>query len=358
MTTITVGAVIGVGVLAFPRIVVEPADTGGPLAALLGALGAMIAWLAWVKLSRWYPHRTPAEYAPKVLTRPIGWLYLSAIIILLVLITAMLAREFGEVLKTAVLPNTPIEVTIITMLATAAYFVRYDVQVIARVYEVFFPIMLVPLAIIGLLSLSNARLHHLMPLTGTDWQGVLTGAMMASVGYVAMMILPFLLPSLNRSKQAVEAGLWGLGLSAFVYMLAITASLSVFGYVEIKRMVWPTYELVKTTTVPGFILERLESAFIGIWVAAVFTTVAATYYPILLICSQWFGLRDHKVMAIPMVPVLYMVAMSPSDIHTLYRLLSVVGLAGAALTQVVPLLMLMIAYLRGKGVVSRARQRR
>jgi spore germination protein len=356
MTTITVGAVIGVGVLAFPRIVIDSAGTGGPLATLLGAIPATFAWLAYVKLSRRFRGRSPAEYASQILTRPIGWLFLSSIIIFKITITAMAAREFGEVLKTAVLPNTPIEVTIITMLLAAAYFVRYDVQVFARVYEVFFLVMLVPLTIIGLLSLTNARLYHLMPLTGISWQGVLNGAMMASVGYVAVMVVAFVLPSLNRPKQAVKAGLWGLGLSAFVYLLAITASLSVFGSEEMKRMVWPTYELIKTTTVPGFILERLESAFIGIWVAAVFTTVAATYYPILLICSQWFGLRDHKVMAIPLVPILYMVALAPPDIHTLYRFLATVGLGGAVLNQVMPLLMLLIAYLRGKGAVSRARQ--
>lgn len=356
MITIIVGAVLGVGVLAFPRIITDPAGSGGLLATLLGAIPTTIAWLVYVKLSRWFKGRTPAEYAPQVLTRPIGWLFLAAVVIFKVTITAMVAREFGAVLKTAVLPNTPIEVTIITMLLTTAYFVRYDVQVIAHVYEIFFPVMLVPLTLIGLLSLANARSYHLLPLTGMSWQGVLNGAVLASVGYVSVMIGPLLLPSLNRPKQAVKVGLWGIGLSLFVYMLAVSATLSVFGAQEMKRLVWPTYELVKTTTVAGFILERLEAAFVGIWVAAVFTTVAATYYAVLLIITQWFKLRDHKVMAIPLVPILYMVALVPPDIHTLYRVLTTVGLFGAVLNQVMPLLMLLVAYLRGKGSVSRASQ--
>lgn len=358
LTTILVGAIIGVGVLALPRIVTDEASTGGPLAVLLGAVPALLAWLASVRLSRWFRGRTPAEYAPVLLTRPVGWLYVLTLILFLLVITAMAVREFGEVLKTAILTNTPIEVTIIALLLTTAYFVRYDVQVFARVFEIFFPIMVVPLAIIGLLSLRNARLYYLLPLTGLSWQGLMGGAALASVGYVAGMIGPFLLPSLNRPGQAVKAGLWGSFLSLFVYLLVIIATLAVFGPEEMRRLVWPTFELVKTTTVPGFILERLESAFIGIWVAAVFTTVGATYYTALLAITQLFRLGDHKVAAIPLVPVLYLVAMAPDDILTLYRFVAGLGLFGVVLTQGMPLLFLGIGYLRGKEAIVRAGQAR
>jgi spore germination protein len=351
-----VGACIGVGVLAFPRIIVERAGTGAPLAVVMGAVPAFVAWLAWVKLAGWFPGRSPTEYATQVLTKPIGWLFLVSMIGFKLVITAMAVREFGEVLKIAVLPNTPLEVTTTILLLATAYFVRYDVQVFARVFEVFFPIMLVPLTMIGLLSLTNARVYYLLPLTGTNWKGVLSGALLASVGYVAALIGPFLLPSLNRPKQAVKAGMWGFGLSLFVYLMVVTNTLAVFGPEEIKHMVWPTFELIKTTTVPGFILERLEPAFIGIWVAAVFTTVAATYYPLLLIMAQWFRLRDHKVMAIPLVPILYMIALAPGDIHTLYRMVTSVGIFGVLLNQGVPLIMVMVGYLRGKGATSRAGQ--
>jgi spore germination protein len=356
LTTIITGGSVGVGVLALPRMIVEQAGTGAPLAVLLGAVPAFVAWLCYVKLSKWYPGRTPSEYVMPILTKPIGWVYLFGMGSFKVLITALGVREFGEVVKTAVLPNTPIEVTITILLLVIAYFVRYDVQVFARVYEVFFPIMLMPLTVIGLLSLTNARLSYLLPLTGTSWKGVLSGAMLATLGYVAAMVSPFMLPSLNQSKYAVKAGLIGFSLALFVYFMVVTNTLAVFGPEEIKQMLWPTFELVKTTTVPGFILERLEPAFVGIWVAAVFTTTAATYYPLLLMLTQAFRLKDHKVMAIPLIPIFYMIAMAPGDIHTLYRIVTIVGLFGVVVNQVVPLPMVMVAYLRGKGATSRAGQ--
>jgi spore germination protein len=355
-TTIIVGAIIGVGVLAFPRIIMEPAGSGGPLATLLGAIPVFVTWPAWVALSRWFPGRTPAEYAPRVLTAPVAWLVLAALAALQAILSAITVREFGEVLKAAVLPNTPIEVTISLGLLSTAYFVRFDLQVIARVYEVFFPIMLIPLTIIGLLSLTNARGYYLLPVTGMSWQGVVNGAALASVGSVASLVAPFLLPSLNRPKEAIRAGFWGFGLSLFIYLLAVTATLSVFGPMEVKRLVWPTFELIKTTTVPGFILERLESAFIGIWVAAVFTTVAATYYPLVLLLAQWFRLKDHKVAVIPLIPILYMIALIPDDIYTLYQWVTGVGLFGVVLTKGMAVVMVIVAYLRGKGAAGRAHQ--
>lgn len=349
-----VGANIGAGVLAFPRLIVEQAGTGAPLATLLGAVPVTLAFLAAAKLSRWFPGRTPVEYAPKLLTVPGGWLYSAALIVMKLMITALAVREFGAVVRTAVLPNTPIEVTISLLLFSTAYFVRYDEQVFARVFEVFFPVMLVPLTIISLLSLKNARMYYLFPLLGTSLPGLLRGAAMASIGYVAYMITLFLLPSLNQPKQALKAGLIGIGLSAFVYVLAVTATLAVFGPEEIKHLIWPTFELVKNTTVPGFILERLESAFIGIWVAAVYTTVGATYYALLLKITQLFKLRDHKVMAIPLVPILYLIAMAAPSVHALYESVTAWGLFGVALNVGGPLLMLGVGFLSRKGATRSA----
>lgn len=340
---------IGVGVLALPRIIAEQAGTGAPLAVLFGTIPAILSWWAAVKLFRRFPHRTPVEYAPPLVTRPLGWLYGAALFLFYILLTAMTVREFGEVLKVAVLSKTPLEVAISLLLLTVAYFVRYDVQVVARVFEVFFPLMILPLIVIALLSLKNARAYYLLPPLGDSWTGLLNGAAVAAVGYVSIGVGKFLLPSLNRPNQAMKAGGWALGLSAFVYLLVVTATLAVLGPEEIKRVIWPTYELIKSTTVPGLILERLEAAFIGIWVAAVFTTLGATYYTSLLIVTQLFRLSDHKVMSIPLVPVLYMIAMTPDDIHTLYRFVQVLGLAGVALTMGGTILLAVIGLLRGRG---------
>ncbi|HLO02205.1 MAG TPA: GerAB/ArcD/ProY family transporter [Symbiobacteriaceae bacterium] len=348
LTAIAVGSIIGVGVLAFPRLLVEQAGTAAPLAALLGAIPPALSWVAWVKVGRKFPQQTPAEYVTKLIWPPLAWVYALLGMIFVLIITGLTVREFGAVVKTSVLPNTPIEVSISLLLLAAAYFVRYDLQVFARVYEVFLPLMLAPLTLIGLLSLKNARLVYLMPVI-TDWLGLLKGIAMASVGYIAFVIGPFLLPSLTRPKEAVKSGLWGIGLSLFVYMLAVTASLAVFGPEELKHVIWPTFELVKTTTVPGFILERLESAFLGIWVAAVFTTVGGTYYALVVTIAQFFKLGDHKTLVLPLIPIIYMIAMGPASIHSLYRVVTFFGLIGVGLVQGTGFLFLLLSVIRKKG---------
>lgn len=348
MTAIAVGSIIGVGVLAFPRLLVEQAGTAAPLAALLGAIPPALAWLAWVKVGKRFPQQTPAEYIFTLTGRIIGWPYAFLGMIFVLTLTGLTVREFGAVVKTSVLPNTPIEVSISLLLLATAYFIRYDVQVFARVYEIFLPLMLAPLTLIGFLSLKNARFTYLQPFT-TTWLGLLKGIAMASVGYIAFLIGPFLLPSMNRPKEAVKSGLWGIGLSLFVYMLAVTASLAVFGPEEMRHIIWPTFELVKTTTVPGFILERLESAFLGIWVAAVFTTVSATYYALVVTITQLFRLGDHKVFVIPLIPIIYMIAMAPASIHSLYRIVTITGLVGVVIVQGTAFLFVLLAAIKKKG---------
>jgi spore germination protein len=345
-TAIAVGSMVGLGALAFPRFLVEEAGTAAPLATLLGALVPALAWLAQVKVARHWPDRTPVEYSPQLITRPISWALSSIVIIYVIVLTGLTAREFGSVVKTSVLPNTPIEVSIILLLLATVYFVRYDLQVFARVYEIFLPLMVVPLTLIGLLSLKNARFYYLLPFLGTSWRGLFKGAALASVGYIALVIGPFLLPSLTKPKEAARSGLIGIGLTCFVYMLTINACLAVFGPEETKHMIWPTFELIKTTTVPGFILERIESAFIGIWVVAVFTTAASTYYTALVATAQLFRLGDHKTLAIPLLPIIFMIAMAPANIHSFYGTVARLGLYGVLLTNGGSFVYLVISALR------------
>lgn len=60
---------------------------------------------------------------------------------------------------------------------------------------------------------------------------------------------------------------------------------------------------MKTTQVPGLILERLESAFLAIWVASVFTTLGNMYYTTIYGIRLLFGkgIQFQRILAIIIV---------------------------------------------------------
>lgn len=355
-TAIVVGAVIGGGILAFPRFLVAEAGTGAPLASVLGlaAAAAQMRLLVWLGLR--FPDKTLFEYQEALYGRLPGGLAGLAICAHMVVVTALAAREFGEVVVTAVLHRTPVEVTTTLMLILSAYVIRRDLQVIARVFEVFFPLMIFPVAAIALLSLINARSLYLLPLLGDRGPGGLArGAAHALAGYVPALVAGILVPNVNLPHRAVPAAVAAVGVAGLVYLLVLTASLAVFGPEYIQRLVWPTLELARMTTLPGFFLERLDAAFLAIWVAAVFTTVAATYYLAAVGLSQLLRLHDHRTLVFPLLPVLHLLAFLPRDQDQLYAAVVPTGLAGALGFTALVVLGAAVAGVRGKRWRGRGR---
>ncbi|WP_407649410.1 GerAB/ArcD/ProY family transporter [Brevibacillus composti] len=76
--------------------------------------------------------------------------------------------------------------------------------------------------------------------------------------------------------------LWASSLAILVsgglYVLIVIASIAIFGAEETKLLLWPTLELARMTSLPAYILERLDILFLAVWVTAVFTTLFSSYY--------------------------------------------------------------------------------
>jgi spore germination protein len=162
----------------------------------------------------------------------------------------------------------------------------------------------------------------------------------------------------NRNTGKGKAGFFGIMMAMFVYTLIVLAGITVFGYEELQRLAWPTLELVKTTQVPGLILERLESAFLAVWVAAVFTTVANGYYVVVFGLRQLFnkGIGFQRIVSIILGFVMVYVSLLPQNVSEIFEVSSVMGLISLFVNIGIPCLYWLVILLRGKGIHPKERE--
>ncbi|MEF3303057.1 GerAB/ArcD/ProY family transporter [Paenibacillus sp. GYB003] len=353
-SAIIASTLIGVGVLTLPRESANAAGESAWLAALGGGLISMVGMAIIVKLSNRYPGQSIVEYAASVFgpaNRPlIGRLLSFPIFLALFLFwgtsTALVARTFGEVVITTVLTKTPLEVIISSMLITAFVFVMYDEEVLARVNEILLPIIVIPVLVIALSSLQSARLDNFLPVFDGNWGGLLKSMYTTSTSYLGFEMMAIFFAKAELSDKRMSGSLVGIAIPSFIYVLIVVSGISVFGVEEMQLLAWPTLELVKTTEVPGLILERLESAFLGVWVAAVFTSVGNMYFATAIVARQAFKLRTHRWIAVCLLPIIYWLSLIPPNIQKLFEFQKWSGQIGIILAFVVPALLLLISLLR------------
>jgi spore germination protein len=351
-SAILASTIIGVGVLALPLFAVRAADSGAPLVTLLGMGLGYVGLFLITLLGVRFPKQSIVQYSERIIGRWLAWIGSALIILFFAVLTSLAAREFGEVVVTSVLKNTPVEVTVIVMLALATISCRNDIMTFAYMHHFYFPLLLGPGFLIVALSMKNADLINLQPIWGNDPSDMMWGIVTVASLFQGSFIMTLVIPAMRRPDRAMTASFWGIVIAGGLYVSIVTAAVGVFGAEEIKHLLWPTLELAKATTLPANVLERLDAAFLAVWVTAVFTTLLSTYYLTIRLSSDLFRLKDHKAFSSFVLPFVFIMALIPRNIFQMYDVIELVGMIGLALTIGYPGLLLIVALIRKKQGLS------
>lgn len=343
-------SIIGVGVLPLPLIAAVHGGTGAPLVTVIGILISMVSILILSKLGQRFPSKTIIQYSEDVIGKIPAILGSICIIAFFALLTALAAREFGEVVVTSVLKKTPLEITVVVMLLLAAVSTRNNMTTFAYIHQFYFPVVVIPAVLIIIFSLKNGNVLFLQPFWGGDHSvlDMLNGGINIASLFQTSFVITMVIPAMRSVKRVMKSAFWGVLIAGGMYVCIVIATIVVFGPKETSKLLWPTLELFKTTSLPANVLERLDAAFLAIWVTAVYTTLFCSYYFTIHSLSQLFKLKDHRMFSIMLIPFVFVLAMLPHNVVHMYDVIIFAGRVGLYITLGYPLLLLLIAMLRKK----------
>lgn len=343
-------SIIGVGLLSFPRIVVEYTNIAAPITTLIAIILMTLAALIVAYLGTKYPEETIFAYSDRLIGKWMSGFLTILLSFYFLVLAGITAREFGEVVVTSVLQKTPILVTVLVMLILAALASRYDVVVFSRILTFYMPFVYLPALIIVVMSLKNAEVGNLRPVFAgvgeAHWSDLLMSTLTVAGLFQNFLAIGLEIPFMCRPSQAIKSTLIGMGTAGILYLILIYATLSVFGIEEMKKLLWPTLELTKTAAVPTFYIERLDPVFIAVWVTAVFCTILASYYIAIQGIGHVFRFHDHRILSWPVLPVILLIAKIPGNIYRMYEVVRLVGRYGLALTLGFPLVLFFAHFFR------------
>lgn len=267
--------------------------------AMLGSLPlAILLVIPVLVLARKYPQQTIVEYSQTIIGKLGGkivgllylWFFLQQ--------GAIVLRQFGEFMITALMPDTPLVVFLIGLTIMAAYAVRNGLEVISRFNEMFFPFILGSFLLIFILVTKDMDMEKLTPMFDDGFVPVLSGSLNMSCRYTEFawfaMVYPFIEDS-EKIKRAVRLGILVCGFQFVLNAVMVTA---VIGYPMVKNLAFPVLEVARVVSVGNF-LERMESIVMVIWVLGMLIKVALFYYVFVLGSAQWLNIQDYKPLVMP-----------------------------------------------------------
>jgi spore germination protein len=342
--------IIGFGLLTLPRAVTEAAGPDGWLLVLAGGVVAIIISIFISRLGLMFPGKTVVEYSGDVITKPLGIIFSLGFFIYYVLFCAFEARVFAEITKQFLLDRTPTEAIIITMLLGSVYLARQDIATVGRIGEMLVPVFILPSLLFLLPAIPEMDLTNLLPFMRTPPVRFLTGIGTIVISYLGFEALLLFQPFMARPRDAAKAMTVALIAVMLIYTLAVVSAVSIFGVVEIQRLIWPPFAVYRVIKIPGAFIENVHGVVMAIWVVAIYMTLTVFFFAAVTILSRVLSLREHSFIALPLAFLIYFLALIPDNVVQVYGYLDAFSLyLGVPFSFVLPAALFIIAKVRGIG---------
>jgi len=178
----------GIYILILPRHLVSTTGVDGWLVLLAGGFMSSVMLFFINKISRKFPGKTVVEFAPLVMGPILGKIFGAILVLYYTFLAAVSLRIFAEMLKSALLADTPRWIVLIALIALIIWIVQNGLEDIARFTELLAPIILLFLiaALIG--DFSYMETIRLRPILQSPPLALLEG-FISSLSYFGIIIV-------------------------------------------------------------------------------------------------------------------------------------------------------------------------
>ncbi len=282
-----------------PSFIAQQAGRDAWLAFLLGSAYGLLALALTVPLHTRYPGRNFFQIGEVLLGQLLGKLFALAYVFFLIVFTCIVVREFAGFLATTFMPRTPVEFFSAVIVAMGLYAVYHGVEVIARVSELTFFIVVFVFLFFFAMGIKELDLSVVLPILNSGLAPVLKGSAIYFVWSGQIFFLSLLFPYLNRPAQAWKVGVLSLAATAFLLAIGAIFLESFFGYQFTARAFFPALSYARVVGIAGF-LERIEVLVIPIWVTGIYLKIAFLIFVSAKALKDQFGVTEERNFLLPL----------------------------------------------------------
>ena len=284
---------LGVGTLVLPNNLAKLGKYG----FISIALGVFMAWLFMWIVSEVRERRKTIYDRSFDKTKYAKILIYDLIIAIYELSqAAFLAWIFVKLIRDSLIPDESFTVVLLVIMAVCAYALSGGVECRARVYEVVFFFVLIPLAAMLLFALSDVRLDYLMikDRVGVDLgiADIFAGAYYVFAASISVFNILFV------RERSVSQIRWSVSKAILTYagilFLLYAVLLGSFGKYSLSEIEFPAVVLMSDVQIKGSFFKRADALMLSVWFFTLFSVLNMSLYYAVLRCEN-FAKNTTKV---------------------------------------------------------------
>lgn len=284
---------LGVGTLVLPNNLAKLGKYG----FISIALGVFMAWLFMWIVSEVRERRKNIYDRSFGKTAHVKILIYDLIIAVYELSqAAFLAWIFVKLIRDSLIPDESFTAVLLVIMVVCAYALSGGVECRARVYEVVFFFVLIPLAAMLLFAISDVRLDYLMikDRVGVEFgiADIFAGAYYVFAASISVFNILFL------RERSVSQIRWSVSKAILTYagilFLLYAVLLGSFGKYSLSEIEFPAVVLMSDVQIKGSFFKRADALMLSVWFFTLFSVLNMSLYYAVLRCED-FAKNTAKV---------------------------------------------------------------
>ena len=255
---------LGMGTLLLPTMLADTAGRDGIFCILAGILSTFL----YLKLLRYLLKGMKTSY-PDFLKQKCGkvcgYVLWGGYFLYFILIASYTAYLFSTLMLNGLVENVSFYLVLMLILLLAFYGMAGGIEGRARVYEILFWFLMIPLFLMLFAACREVKPAYWSPVFVADGKEVLSGSYYVLFCYSMVSIVLFLKEYVADRKKCVGAAEKAVWFSGGVFAALYLILIGLFGVEALAQMKFPAVTMMSRVQITGGFLKRTDAFMFSIW---------------------------------------------------------------------------------------------
>lgn len=255
---------LGMGTLLLPTMLADTAGRDGIFCILAGILSTFL----YLKLLRYLLKGMKTSY-PDFLKQKCGkvcgYVLWGGYFLYFILMASYTAYLFSTLMLNGLVENISFYLVLLLILLLAFYGMAGGIEGRARVYEILFWFLMIPLFLMLFAACREVKPVYWSPIFMADGKEVLSGSYYVLFCYSMVSIVLFLKEYVADRKKCVGAAEKAVWFSGGVFAALYLILIGLFGVEALAQMKFPAVTMMSRVQITGGFLKRTDAFMFSIW---------------------------------------------------------------------------------------------
>ena len=255
---------LGMGTLLLPTMLADTAGGDGIFCILAGILSTFL----YLKLLRYLLKGMKTSY-PDFLKQKCGkvcgYVLWGGYFLYFILMASYTAYLFSTLMLNGLVENVSFYLVLMLILLLAFYGMAGGIEGRARVYEMLFWFLMIPLFLMLFAACREVKPAYWSPVFVADGKEMLNGSYYVFFCYSMVSIVLFLKEYVSDDKKHISAAEKAVWFSGGVFAVLYLILIGLFGAEALAQMKFPAVTMMSRVQITGGFLKRTDAFMFSIW---------------------------------------------------------------------------------------------